>query len=248
MRFLKISILNIFTLIACVSLTTAAVICIDDSSLDKRQAADGGKVNEQQTNATAAASGEDETAAEFDGVLNNHTDLSGSFNGSHHGQSQVTQFLQTVQDTLEKAKPWVVELEKEAKRLEETAKRFGEGVIRGLGSFVDRLIGGGGGGHGSIVVKPANFGEISTSSPVNAPVSADDKSPPPFDTTTATAAAVAEVLPDFVAAGAADAAVDAAAAAANDAENEISGQQDDNALCPDGFVAEVNGICLRNHK
>ncbi|XP_036320250.1 uncharacterized protein LOC118734652 [Rhagoletis pomonella] len=242
MRFLEISILNILTLIACVSLTTAAVICIDDSPLDKRQASDGGKVNEQQRNATTAASGEDETAAEFDGVLNNQTDLSGSFNGSHHGQSQVTQFLQTVQDTLEKAKPWVVELEKEAKRLEETAKRFGEGVIRGLGSFVDRLIGG---GHGSIVVKPANFGEISTSSPVNA-VSADDKSPP-FDTTTATAT-VAEVLPDFVAAGAADAAVDAAAAAANDAENEISGQQDDNALCPDGFVAEVNGICLRIHK
>ncbi|XP_053947828.1 uncharacterized protein LOC128856548 [Anastrepha ludens] len=235
MRFLENSILHFLALFACVALTTAAVICVDESSLDKTQAATG-KVNERQWN-TTVVNGNDE-AAEIDyDVHNNYTDVGAPVNGSHHGQSQVTQFLQTVQDTLEKAKPWVVEIEKEAKRLEETAKRFGEGVIRGLGSFVDRLIGVGHGG-----VKPTSNGGISTTSPAYAE-NVDDKTPD-FTATTA-AATVAEVLPDIAAPSVAD--VAAAADAANDAENEISGQQDDNALCPDGFVADVNGICLRNH-
>ncbi|XP_039960409.1 uncharacterized protein LOC126758799 [Bactrocera neohumeralis] len=220
MRFLETSVLRALTLFGCVvALTTAAVICIDESSLNNTQ---GGNVNELQRKAG--------DGTEVDAAVLNLTDSSNdSTNGSHHGQSQVTQFLQTVQDTLEKAKPWVVELEKEAKRLEETAKRFGEGVIRGLGSFVDRLIGVGNGSGG---LKPTRHEQSSTTNPLLTST-ADDKTPD-LPTTTAKTV-VAEVVTETL----------AAVSAVDDAENEIS--EHDNALCPDGFVADVNGICLRNH-
>ncbi|XP_011185349.2 uncharacterized protein LOC105213932 [Zeugodacus cucurbitae] len=217
MKFLETSALYAFTLCGCVvALTTAAVICIDESTLNKTQS---GKVNELQRNS--------EDATDFDAAVVNLTDSSlDSTNGSH---SQVTKFLQTVQDTLEKAKPWVVELEKEAKRLEQTAKRFGEGVIRGLGSFVDRLIGVGNSSGGP---KPTRHEQPSTTSPLHTSTTDDNKSD--IATTTATAV-VSEVVAD----------VSAIASAADEAENEIF--EHDNTLCPDGFVADVNGICLRNH-
>uniref|UniRef100_A0A034WCT1 Apolipophorin-3 n=1 Tax=Bactrocera dorsalis TaxID=27457 RepID=A0A034WCT1_BACDO len=220
MKFLETSVLRAFTLFGCVvALTTAAVICIDESSLNNTQS---GNVNELQRKAG--------DGTEVDAAVLNLTDFSNSStNGTNHGQSQVTQFLQTVQDTLEKAKPWVVELEKEAKRLEETAKRFGEGVIRGLGSFVDRLIGVGNGSGGP---KPTRHEQSSTTNPLHTST-ADDKTPD-LPTTTAKAV-VAEVVSETL----------AAVSAVDDAENEIS--EHDNALCPDGFVADVNGICLRNH-
>lgn len=60
--------------------------------------------------------------------------------GSTTASSDVKQFFQTVQCTLEKAKPWVEEIEKEAKRLEESAKRFGEGVINKFSHFMEKLI------------------------------------------------------------------------------------------------------------
>ncbi|XP_004521637.1 uncharacterized protein LOC101462800 [Ceratitis capitata] len=231
MKFLQISTLLTFALLTCVvSLTNAAVICIDESSLDKVH---DGKVNERQSNE--------------DGITLNSTDLStAATNGTQHGQSQVTQFLQTVQDTLEKAKPWVFEMEKEAKRLEETAKRFGEGVIRGLGKFVDRLIGtangnGSGSGSGSGAAKPNSGDEPSTTNPLE--TTNTDEKQSDMATSTASAVAVAEVAVEAAAAAAA-----ADAGAVDDAENEISGQQDDSTLCPDGFVADANGICLRNHK
>uniref|UniRef100_W8BPG2 Uncharacterized protein n=1 Tax=Ceratitis capitata TaxID=7213 RepID=W8BPG2_CERCA len=229
MKFLQISTLLTFALLTCVvSLTNAAVICIDESSLDKVH---DGKVNERQSNE--------------DGITLNSTDLStAATNGTQHGQSQVTQFLQTVQDTLEKAKPWVFEMEKEAKRLEETAKRFGEGVIRGLGKFVDRLIGtanGNGSGSGNGAAKPNSGDEPSTTNPLE--TTNTDEKQSDMATSTASAVAVAEVAVEAAAAAAAT-----AAGAVDDAENEISGQQDDSTLCPDGFVADANGICLRNHK
>lgn len=220
MKFLEISLLHTLTLFGCVvALTTAAVICIDESSLNNTQS---GKVNELQRNAG--------DATEIDAAMLNLTDSDiGSTNGSHHSQSQVTQFLQTVQDTLEKAKPWVVEIEKEAKRLEETAKRFGEGVIRGLGNFVDRLIGVGNGSGG---LKPTRHEQPSTTNPLHTSTMDDKTSDIP---TTTAKAVVAEVVAE----------TSTVATAVDDAENEIS--EHDNALCPDGFVADVNGICLRNH-
>ncbi|XP_014092837.2 uncharacterized protein [Bactrocera oleae] len=220
MKFLETSVLHAFTLFGCVvTLTTAAVICIDESSLNNTQS---GKVNELQRKAG--------DAMEIDAALLNLTDSNiDSTNGSHHGQSQVTQFLQTVQDTLEKAKPWVVEIEKEAKRLEETAKRFGEGVIRGLGNFVDRFIGVGNGSGG---LKPTRYEQSSTTSPLHTSTTDDKMSDIP---TTTAKAVVAEVVTETM----------SAVSAVDDAENEIF--EHDNALCPDGFVADVNGICLRNH-
>ncbi|XP_017850802.1 uncharacterized protein LOC108605552 [Drosophila busckii] len=55
--------------------------------------------------------------------------------------SEVNQFLHSVQCTLEKAKPWIEDLEKEAKRLEETAKRVGLSIVHRFGSIMDTLLG-----------------------------------------------------------------------------------------------------------
>ncbi|XP_030379721.1 putative uncharacterized protein DDB_G0281733 [Scaptodrosophila lebanonensis] len=55
--------------------------------------------------------------------------------------SEVNQFLHNVQCTLEKAKPWIEDLEKEAKRLEETAKRVGLSIINRFGDLMDTLLG-----------------------------------------------------------------------------------------------------------
>ncbi|XP_067637081.1 uncharacterized protein [Eurosta solidaginis] len=252
MRFLEYSSLNIFSLFICITLTNAAVICIDVSTLDKVLPTGVDKINIQRRNATAIGDVDERT--ELDTDMHSHIDEGITLNGKNNSQSQVTKFLQTVQDTLEKAKPWVVEIEKEAKRLEETAKRFSVGVIRDLGKFVDRLIGGPNGVGGGSNKKPTQHSDTSTSSSTS--MQNTDNKTPDVEVTTA-AATVAEVLPDVVvvdanhATGLAAAAVTAALPAVveiSDAENEISGQQDDSTLCPDGFVADVNGICLRNHK
>ncbi|EDW65763.1 uncharacterized protein [Drosophila virilis] len=55
--------------------------------------------------------------------------------------SEVNQFLHNVQCTLEKAKPWIEDLETEAKRLEETAKRVGLSIVHRFGNLIDTLLG-----------------------------------------------------------------------------------------------------------
>ncbi|EDW00530.1 uncharacterized protein LOC6564560 [Drosophila grimshawi] len=55
--------------------------------------------------------------------------------------SEVNQFLHNVQCTLEKAKPWIEDLEKEAKRLEETAKRVGLSIVHRFGNLMDSILG-----------------------------------------------------------------------------------------------------------
>ncbi|EDW07870.2 uncharacterized protein LOC6584913 [Drosophila mojavensis] len=54
--------------------------------------------------------------------------------------SEVNQFLHNVQCTLEKAKPWIEDLETEAKRLEETAKRVGLSIVNRFGDLIDSLL------------------------------------------------------------------------------------------------------------
>lgn len=55
--------------------------------------------------------------------------------------SELNQFLHNMQCTLEKAKPWIDDLEKEAKRLEETAKRVGLSIVHRFGDLMDSLLG-----------------------------------------------------------------------------------------------------------
>lgn len=55
--------------------------------------------------------------------------------------SEINQFLHNMQCTLEKAKPWIDDLEKEAKRLEETAKRVGLSIVHRFGDLMDSLLG-----------------------------------------------------------------------------------------------------------
>lgn len=55
--------------------------------------------------------------------------------------NEVNQFLHNVQCTLEKAKPWIDDLETEAKRLEETAKRVGLSIVTRFGDLIDTLLG-----------------------------------------------------------------------------------------------------------
>lgn len=52
----------------------------------------------------------------------------------------IHKFINTIQCTLEKAKPLVTDLQKEVKRLEEAAKNLGLGIINTFGAFVDRLV------------------------------------------------------------------------------------------------------------
>lgn len=55
--------------------------------------------------------------------------------------SDWNQFLHNVQCSLERAKPWVENIEKEAKRLEESAKRVGLGIVHRVGDLMDSLLG-----------------------------------------------------------------------------------------------------------
>ncbi|KAH8416487.1 hypothetical protein KR222_005528, partial [Zaprionus bogoriensis] len=55
--------------------------------------------------------------------------------------SELNQFLHNMQCTLEKAKPWIEDLEKEAKRLEETAKRVGLSIVHRFGDLMDSFLG-----------------------------------------------------------------------------------------------------------
>uniref|UniRef100_A0A1B0ADJ9 Protein TsetseEP domain-containing protein n=1 Tax=Glossina pallidipes TaxID=7398 RepID=A0A1B0ADJ9_GLOPL len=53
----------------------------------------------------------------------------------------IKNFLHSIQCSLEKAKPWMDELEQEAKRLEAAAKRLGFGILHTFGEFMDKLVG-----------------------------------------------------------------------------------------------------------
>ncbi|XP_055845829.1 uncharacterized protein LOC129911872 [Episyrphus balteatus] len=59
---------------------------------------------------------------------------------SKQESSEVNKFFSKVQCTLEKAKPLVEEIEKEAKQLEERAKKFGESVINKFTRLMERLL------------------------------------------------------------------------------------------------------------
>ncbi|XP_064555176.1 uncharacterized protein LOC135440098 [Drosophila montana] len=74
------------------------------------------------------------------------TDVQGSVKASEDSgatprPSEVNQFLHNVQCTLEKAKPWIEDLETEAKRLEETAKRVGLSIVHRFGNLIETLLG-----------------------------------------------------------------------------------------------------------
>ncbi|EDW82001.1 uncharacterized protein Dwil_GK25362 [Drosophila willistoni] len=54
--------------------------------------------------------------------------------------SELNKLLHTVQCSLEKAKPWIENIEKEAKNLEETAKRVGLRIVHSFGDIMDSFL------------------------------------------------------------------------------------------------------------
>ena len=103
-------------------------------------------------------------------------------------KNSLNKLFHSIQCTLEKAKPWVADLQQEAKRLEEAAKILSLGIVNAFGEFVDKLV------------------EDSTELSINV----EHNSTAISDVTT------------------------------SDTSNEIS-----DYLCPEGFIADHNGICER---
>ncbi|KAM7350691.1 uncharacterized protein ACRADG_009202 [Cochliomyia hominivorax] len=101
-------------------------------------------------------------------------------------KNSLNKLFHNIQCTLEKAKPWVAELQQEAKRLEEAAKLLGLGILNSFGEFVDKLV---------------------------------DDIPP-----TTTNNTLNDEFIDLT---------------------ENSTEEISQYLCPDGFVADHNGICER---
>ncbi|XP_037823723.1 uncharacterized protein LOC119612076 [Lucilia sericata] len=146
---------------------TAAVICSEDKpTID---------LAERKTDA-------DNSSEEYNVDSKNKEENKNSLNKLFHN----------IQCTLEKAKPWVAELQQEAKRLEEAAKLLGLGILNSFGEFVDKLV--------------EETAETSTKNPYNSTLSAEDAGNSTVDT----------------------------------ANEEIS-----QYLCPEGFIADHNGICER---
>lgn len=117
-------------------------------------------------------------------VDNNSTeeyDREGSINS-------LNKIFHSLQCTLEKAKPWVAELQQEAKRLEEAAKILGLGILNSFGDFVDKLV----------------DGDTVNTEQINGTLSEENSS------------------------------------SMESATEEIS-----QYLCPEGFIADHNGICER---
>lgn len=97
-------------------------------------------------------------------------------------KNSLNKLFTSIQCTLEKAKPWLAELQQETKRLEEAAKVLSLGIVNAFGQFVDKLV------------------EDSTEMPVKTEQNTTTESD----------------------------------------SNEISVY-----LCPEGFIADHNGICER---
>ncbi|XP_075155977.1 uncharacterized protein LOC142229312 [Haematobia irritans] len=112
---------------------------------------------------------------------------------SYEGTNKLNIFLHKIQCSLEKAKPWIDELQQEAKRLEEAAKILGLGILNSFGDFIHKLA------EDDPVKSPAN----ATAGHMESNIT----------TTTTTQEVSTEKISDF--------------------------------LCPDGFVADHNGICER---
>lgn len=75
----------------------------------------------------------DNSTEEYDVNNNNNNNREGNKNS-------LNKLFHNIQCTLEKAKPWVAELQQEAKRLEEAAKLLGLGILNSFGEFVDKLV------------------------------------------------------------------------------------------------------------
>ncbi|XP_011292482.2 uncharacterized protein LOC105261800 [Musca domestica] len=114
-------------------------------------------------------------------------------------ENEVNKFLHKIQCTLEKAKPWMDELQQEAKRLEEAAKLLELGIINSFGAFIDKLT-------EDEPQKPSHTA-------LNATVAGNGDN---SSTTTAGELAITTTT------------------------EEIS-----EFLCPEGFIADHNGICER---
>lgn len=117
-------------------------------------------------------------------VDNNSTeeyDREGSINS-------LNKIFHSLQCTLEKAKPWVAELQQEAKRLEEAAKILGLGILNSFGDFVDKLV----------------DGDTVNTEQINGTLSEE-----------------------------------------NSSSMESATQEISQYLCPEGFIADHNGICER---
>lgn len=69
----------------------------------------------------------------------NSFNKTGKQNPSYAQENDINKFLHKIQCSLEKAKPWVNELQQEAKRLEEAAKRLGIGILNSFGEFINKL-------------------------------------------------------------------------------------------------------------
>lgn len=63
-------------------------------------------------------------------------------NNKNRGRNKnsLNQLIHNIQCSLEKAKPWVAEMQQEANRLEEAAKLLGLGILNSFGQFVDKLV------------------------------------------------------------------------------------------------------------
>lgn len=103
-------------------------------------------------------------------------------------KNSLNKIFHSLQCTLEKAKPWVAELQQEAKRLEEAAKILGLGILNSFGDFVDKLV----------------DGDTVNTEQINGTLSEENSS------------------------------------SMESATEEIS-----QYLCPEGFIADHNGICER---
>lgn len=112
----------------------------------------------------------------------------------------INKLFHNIQCTLEKAKPWVDELQQEAKRLEEAAKLLGLGILNSFGDFVDKLV-------EENVETPVKIEENSTISGITNTTEKD------IAIKTTTTESVTEKISEY--------------------------------LCPEGFIADHNGICER---
>ncbi|XP_037937626.1 uncharacterized protein LOC119671162 [Teleopsis dalmanni] len=136
MKFLKI----LFAVLFCLAIVgdfenfytkAAAINCKDDST----QTINDTKANENPSSDNKNVSEVSTTKAESD------TSTKAPEVVTTDEFSEVKQFFQTIQKTIEKTKPWMEEIGKETKRLEVSVKRISDGFIGTLNDFVDRLIG-----------------------------------------------------------------------------------------------------------
>lgn len=116
-----------------------------------------------------------------------------SNNNKEDNKNSLKKIFHNIQCTLEKAKPWVAELQQEAKRLEEAAKLLGLGILNSFGQFVDKLV----------------------------EETVDNKT---VNTKNSTLLNENEIIPN---------------------STEIANEELSPYLCPEGFVADQNGICER---